>query len=66
MQAGISTVSDILKCNGSLRRKIELESQYNIVIPRLKYNKKVSSIKQVSLSIDTTHSTASSTSRKNN
>ena len=60
MQAGISTVSDILQCNGSFRGKIELENQFNIVIPHLKYNKIVSFIKQVSSSIETTHVTASS------
>ena len=60
MQAGISNVSDILQRNGSFRGKIELENQFNIVIPHLKYNKIVSSIKQVSSSIETIHVTASS------
>ena len=55
MQAGISNVSDILQSNGSFRGKIELENQFNIVIPHLKYNKIVSSIKQVSSSIETIH-----------
>ena len=59
MQAGISNVS-ILQSNGSFRGKIELENQFNIVIPHLKYNKIVSSIKQVSSSIETIHVTASS------
>ena len=58
MQTCISTVSDILKCKGSL--KIELKNQFNIVILRLKYNKIVSSIKQMSSSIETTPVTASS------
>ena len=60
MRAGISTVSDILQSDGSFKGKIELENQLNIVIPHLKYNKIVSSIKQVSSSIETTCVTASS------
>ena len=39
--------TDILQCNRSFCRKTKVETQFNIVIPYLKYHKIVISIKQI-------------------
>ena len=54
VQAGISTVADILQKSGTFRTKPELENMFNFTISHLKYNKIVSSVKKVSSSINTT------------
>ena len=57
-QAGITIVADILQCNGSFLSRTEVETQFNIVIPFLKYHKIVSSIKQKVSTLKTTSKTS--------